>query len=109
MWKQASKPLLLQIWAVSIILEGAMTSIQPVSPSNAEIDEESRRVRRLRIVVNLSLSLIAQGDLPYEEAQEIAASARRLAEALFPGKGEVYDLLYRPKFRRLISEVYRLQ
>ena len=86
-----------------------MNSIQPVSPTNAEIDEESRRVRRLRIVVNLSLSLIAQGDLPYEEAQEIAAAARRLAEQLFPGKGEVYDLLYRPKFCRLINEIYRLQ
>lgn len=86
-----------------------MTSIHPVSPTNAEIDEESRRVRRLRIVVNLSLSLIAQGDLSYEEAQEVAAAARRLAETLFPGKGEVYDLLYRPKFRRLINEVYRLQ
>jgi hypothetical protein len=86
-----------------------MNSIQPVSPTSAEIDEESRRVRRLRIVVNLSLSLIAQGDLPYEEAQEIAAATRRLAEQLFPGKGEVYDLLYRPKFRRLINEVYRLQ
>jgi hypothetical protein len=86
-----------------------MSSIQPLSPSKAEIDEESRRVRRLRIVVNLSLSIIAQGNLPYAEAQEIAAAARRLAEALFPGKGEVYDLLYRPKFRRLINEVYHLQ
>ena len=86
-----------------------MSSIQPISPTNAEIDEESRRVRRRRIVVNLSLSLIAQGNLPYSEAQELAAAARRLAEVLFPGKGEVYDLLYRPKFRRLISEVYRLQ
>jgi hypothetical protein len=86
-----------------------MNSVQPVSPTTAEIDEESRRVRRLRIVVNLSLSIIAQGNLPYEEAQEIAAAARRLAEALFPGKGEVYDLLYRPQFRRLINEVYRLQ
>ena len=86
-----------------------MNSIQPVSPSKAEIDEESRRVRRLRIVVNLSLSIIAQGNLPYEEAQEIATAARKLAEALFPGKGEVYDLLYRPQFRRLINEIYRLQ
>lgn len=86
-----------------------MSSIQPISPTNAEIDEESRRVRRLRIVVNLSLSLIAQGNLPYSEAQELATATRRLAEMLFPGKGEVYDLLYRPKFRRLISEVYRLQ
>jgi hypothetical protein len=86
-----------------------MSSIQPLSPTNAEIDEESRRVRRLRIIVNLSLSIIAQGDLPYAEAQEIAAAARNLAEQLFPGKGEVYDLVYRPKFRRLINEVYRLQ
>ena len=86
-----------------------MNSTQRLSPTKAEIDEESRRVRRLRIVVNLSLSLIAQGNLPYEEAQEIAAAARRLAENLFPGKGEVYDLLYWPQFRRLINEVYRLQ
>ena len=89
--------------------EGFMTSTYPISPTKAEIDEESRRVRRLRIVVNLSLSLIAQGNLPYEEAQEIAAAARRLAENLFPGKGHVYDLIYRPQFRRLINEVYRLQ
>ena len=61
-------------------------------PSQAEIDEESRKVRRLRIVVNLSLSLIAQGDLPYEEAQELAA-ARGASPSLFPGKGDVYDLL----------------
>lgn len=78
-------------------------------PSSAEIDEESRRIRRLRIVVNLSLGIIAQGNLPYEEAQEIAAAAQRLAEELFPGKAHVYDLLYRPQFRRLINEVYRLQ
>lgn len=86
-----------------------MNSTQRISPTKAEIDEESRRVRRLRIVVNLSLSLIAQGNLPYEEAQEIAAAARRLAENLFPGKGDVFDLLYWPQFRRLINEVYRLQ
>lgn len=81
----------------------------PASPSSAAIDEESRRVRRLRIVVNLSLSLIAEGDLPFSEAQQLAAAARRLAEELFPGKGHVYDLVYQPKFRSLINEIYRLQ
>jgi hypothetical protein len=87
----------------------AAEQLRPFSPSSAEIDEESRRIRRLRIVVNLSLSLIAQGDLPYEEAQGLAAAAGRLAEELFPGKSHVYDLLYRSKFRRLVNEVYRLQ
>jgi len=80
-----------------------------LSPSQAEIDDESRRVRRLRIVVQLSLSLIAQGDMSFREAQEMSISARRLAETLFPGKGHVYDLIYQPKFRRLINDVYRLQ
>ena len=83
------------------------TGSLPIEQS--EIDEESRRIRRLRIVVHLSLSLIAQGDLPFSGAQELSAAARRLAEALFPGKGHVYDLLYAPKFRRMMNDVYRLQ
>ena len=80
-----------------------------LAPSAAQIDEESRRIRRLRIVVNLSLSLIAQGDMPFSEAQQLVTAARQLAENLFPGKGEVFDLLYRPKFNRLINEIYLLQ
>lgn len=79
------------------------------APTSEEIDEESRRVRRLRVVVHLALNLIAQGQLPIEEAQALVAATRRLALALFPDKGETYDLLYRPKFQRLINEVYRLQ
>ena len=78
------------------------------APSKEEVDEESRRVRRLRIAVHLSLSLIAQGNLPYQEAQEIAAATRRVALSLFPGKENVYDLIFRPKFQQLIREVYRL-
>ena len=81
----------------------------PTLPTKADIDEESRRIRRLRVVVNLTLSVIAQGGVPYEEAQEMVIAAKRLAENLFPGKGDVFDLLYRPQFRRLINDVYRLQ
>ena len=94
--------------AITFVMNAA-DQVRPFSPSNAEIDEESRRIRRLRMVVNLSLSSIAQGDLPYAEAQGLAAAAGRLADELFPGKSHVYDLLYRSKFRRLVNEVYRLQ
>ena len=79
------------------------------APSKEEIDEESRRVRRLRIVVNLALTIIAQGEMPIEEAHDLVAATRRVALQLFPGKGDVYDLIYRPKFQRLIRELYRLQ
>jgi hypothetical protein len=84
-------------------------NLQEGKPTPAAIDEESRRVRRLRIVVGLALNVIAQGELSIEEAYEMMAATRRVAEQLFPGKGETFDLIYRPKFRRLINEVYRLQ
>ncbi len=78
------------------------------TPTKEEIDEESRRVRRLRIVVSLALEIIAQGRLPIEEAHDLVAATRRVALQLFPGKEDVYDLIYRPKFQRLMNEVYRL-
>ncbi len=84
-------------------------SSAPGFPTKAEIDEESRRIRRLRIVVTLTLSVIAQGEASYEEAQEMIAAARSLAEELFPGKSHVFDLIYLPQFRRAIAQVYRLQ
>ncbi len=78
------------------------------APTQQEIDEESRQLRRLRIAVNLALSIIAQGMLPIEEAYELIAATRRMALGMFPEKEAVYDLIYTPKFRRLINEVYRL-
>ncbi len=79
------------------------------APSQAEIDEESRRARRLRIAVTLALEVIARGEMSYEEALEIVNATRRVAVSLFPGKGETYDLLFKPKFERLMREVYRIQ
>ena len=82
---------------------------QTFASSNEEIDEESRRIRRLRIAVSLALNIIAQGRMPVEEASELVEATRRVALTLFPDKGDTYDLIYRPKFRRLMKEVYGLQ
>jgi hypothetical protein len=81
----------------------------PLGPTQAEIDDESRRIRRLRIVVQLTLDTIASGDLPPEEAAEMVAATRNLALEMFPGKEGAFDLLYRPKFQRVMHAVYRLQ
>jgi hypothetical protein len=78
-------------------------------PTAQEIEEESRRVRRLRIVVQLALDIISQGDLPVEEAAELVMATRRVALQMFPEKGEAFDLIYRPKFQRLMQEIYRTQ
>jgi hypothetical protein len=76
--------------------------------TEAEIREENRKVRRLRIVVDLVMSTVAQSDLPLEEATELVASTRRYALELFPDKGPTYDLIYRPRFQRLLAEKYKM-
>lgn len=74
-----------------------------------QIDEESRRIRRLRILVRLTLDTIAAGDLSAEEAAGMIAATRDVALEMFPGKGRAFDLIYKPQFQRVMHAVYRLQ
>ena len=76
--------------------------------SEAEIQEENRRVRRLQIVVDLVMNCLWQEDLPIEEASELVAATRQFALTLFPDKGPTYDLIYKPRFQRILAEKYRL-
>lgn len=76
--------------------------------SEAEIREENRKVRRLQLVVDLVMSLLRQSELPVEEATELVAATRQYALRLFPGQGGTYDLIYRPRFQRLLAEKYKM-
>lgn len=77
-------------------------------PTEAEIREESRRVRRLQIMVSLVMNVISQGNLSLEEASELVASTKRAALNLFPDKEMTYDLIYKPRLQRLMVEKYRI-
>ena len=79
------------------------------TPTQEEIDEERRRIRRLRILVHLTLQEIAAGDLSPEEAAGMIAATRRAALEMFPGKENAFDLIYKPQFQRMMNAVYRLQ
>lgn len=85
------------------------TTYETSAPTQEEIDEESRRIRRLRILVNLTLETIAAGDLSAEQAAGMVAATRRVALEMFPGKDQAFDLLYKPQFQRVMHAVYRLQ
>jgi hypothetical protein len=82
---------------------------QAVPPTQEQIDDESRRIRRLRILVRLTIESIAGGDLSPEEAAGMVAATRRAALEMFPGKERAFDLLYRPQFQRVMNAVYGLQ
>lgn len=77
--------------------------------SDEATQEESKRIRRLQFTVRLVMNVISQGNLPFEEASELVAAARRVALTLFPDKEKTYDLLYKPRLQRLLMEKYRLQ
>jgi len=78
--------------------------------SNAELEEESRKIRRLQLMMNM-VSQVICGDenLTVEEAAELVAGTKRAALALFPDKELAYDLLYKPRLQRLMNERFRLQ
>lgn len=73
-------------------------------PTREELEEEDRRVRQLRIAVGLALSVIGQTEMRLDEAQEMVAATRDMALRLFPGKELAFDLIYLPRFRRLLAE-----
>ena len=73
-------------------------------PTREELDEEERRVRELRLVVHLAMSVIAQDDLTAEQAIELIRAVRGTALRLFPGKELAFDLIYAPRFSRLLDE-----
>lgn len=73
-----------------------------------EIREENRRVRRLQVVVDLVMNLLWQSDLPVEEAAALVAETRQFALRLFPDKEQTYDIIYQPRFRRLLAEKYKV-
>jgi hypothetical protein len=77
-------------------------------PTEQEILDESRKIRRLQLMISLVMGTISQGDLPVEEASELVASAKRAALALFPDKELAYDLIYKPRLQRLMMERYRI-
>ncbi|MEM5788298.1 MAG: hypothetical protein AAGU11_13350 [Syntrophobacteraceae bacterium] len=86
-----------------------MESSEPLREySDAEKREEDRKIRHLRRLVDFSLALIAQSPMHIDEAQAVVEGVRRHALLLFPGKEETFDLLYTPRFRRLIAEKYSL-
>jgi hypothetical protein len=86
-----------------------MEDTQTFGYTQEQIDEESRRIRRLRILVRLTLETIAAGDLSAEEAAGMIAATREVALEMFPGKGRAFDLIYKPQFQRVMHAVYRLQ
>jgi hypothetical protein len=69
---------------------------------------ENRNLRFLRFLVDLALMEIRAGRFTLEEAEKVVANVRSQALQLFPGKETAFDWIYRPRFRRAITETFKL-
>ncbi len=71
--------------------------------------EEGRLIRRMQLMMNLVMQTIAQdGSLTIDEASQMIADSKRAALAMFPDKELAYDLIWRPRFQRLMRERFRI-
>ena len=90
--------------------EASQSELQKDELQKADLQDEARRIRRLQVLISMVSSVISQDpNLTVEEASELAAGAKRAALAMFPDKGLAYDLLYKPRLQRLMTERFRLQ
>jgi hypothetical protein len=82
----------------------------PPAQTPEELQEEGRKIRRLQMVVNMVMQVIAQDSkISIDEASEMVADTRRVALAMFPEKELAFDLIYWPRLQRLMRERYRMQ
>ena len=83
---------------------------EAVRPKPAQDDEERKLIRRLQMMMNMVMQVIAQdGSLTVDEASRMIADSREAALAMFPGKELAYDLIWKPRFQRLMIERFRMQ
>jgi hypothetical protein len=75
---------------------------------DAEILEENKKIRRLRLMTDLACALLARGDLSREDSWKLVEGVKQWALALFPGKEEAFEIIYRPRFRRIIEARFPL-
>ena len=54
-----------------------------------------------------TLKKLESADLPWDEARLLINRAREKALQLFPEKGEVFDLVYKPRLYRVLDEKMR--
>ena len=82
----------------------------PPAQSAQEKSEEQRKIRRLQMMMDMVMSVISQdGSLTVDQAAELVADSKRAALAMFPDKELAYNIIYKPRFQRLMRERYRIQ
>jgi hypothetical protein len=69
--------------------------------------EEEKKLRRLRFIVDFALEFIKTQDINHDSAMSIVEGVRKHTLKLFPGKEEAFDIIYAPRFKRVLNEKFK--
>ncbi len=72
-----------------------------------EIAEEEKKLRRLRFVVDFAVEFIRTQEITHDHAITIVEGVKKHALRLFPGKEETFDIIYAPRFKRILNEKFK--
>jgi hypothetical protein len=72
------------------------------------IIEEEKKLRWLRWIIDLTQAVLMQSDLTLHESLALMNNTRKAVISLFPDKAFVYDLIYTPRFQRILDERFRI-
>ena len=69
------------------------------------IQEEKKKIRRLRVLVDLTTSVLYQdSSLTLEEARQLVRGTEQSILEMFPDKQQTFDIVLLPRFERILHE-----
>ena len=71
------------------------------------IREEEEKIKLLKTIVDLTAAILIQGQVSRTEALDLIRATKRKVLSIFPDKEETYNLIYQPRFERLLRECIR--
>ena len=71
---------------------------------NAEVRDEQIRMIKVRVLADLTAYRLRYASLNREDGLALIVETRQDILALCPGKGDVFDLVLRPRFMRILDE-----
>ncbi len=80
-----------------------------LDPTPHDSVEEGKLIRRMQMMMNMVMQVIAQdSSLSIDEASQMIADSKKAALAMFPDKELAYEIIWRPRFQRLMRERFRI-
>jgi hypothetical protein len=69
--------------------------------------EEEKKLRRLRFIVDFALQYIRSQTMSHDEALRVVEGVKKYTLSLFPGKEDAFDMIYAPRFKKVLNEKFQ--